>query len=49
MEMIMEASYIKLLKPTSNEQKQFEILTLFRNCVNFFNSYIPKYDKFITY
>ena len=29
----LEASYIALLKPTLNEQKKFEILTLFRNGV----------------
>ena len=33
MKMIIKASYITLLKPTSNEQKEFEMLTLFRNCV----------------
>ena len=33
MKIIIEASYMTLLKPTSNEQKEFEILTLFRNCV----------------
>ena len=29
----LEASYIALLKPTLNEQKDLEILTLFRNGV----------------
>ena len=29
----LEASYIALLKPTLNEQKDFENLTLFRNSV----------------
>ena len=29
----LEASYIALLKKTLNEQKDFEILTLFRNGV----------------
>ena len=29
----LESSYIALLKPTLNEQKNFEILTLFRNGV----------------
>ena len=29
----VEASYIALLKPTLNEQKDFEVLNLFRNGV----------------
>ena len=34
----LEASYIALLRPTLNEQKDFEILTLFRNGV----TWVPK-------
>ena len=55
----LEASYIALLRTTLNEQKDFEILTLFRNGVThrkiFTLSkllvifYTLKYDEFITY
>ena len=37
---ILFTTYVALLKPTLNEQKDFEVLTLFRNGVTWIPTYI---------